>query len=270
MSTTTPQKKSAVESPEQIERRRIVEQFLLFQESLPKVDALSYQWLLNEMVPMSMAVENNLNQLDEYSSLSSQSVEPGSQDLNEEFSELSLNKFEYTPSHKLIAQLHNANDDQKDKSNERLFKIGSGIGSKMTELLIFSNNPNLSFNSMDALGMVRFICKEVWKQLYGKQIDNLKTNHRGVFYLFDYEFQPIQNFALDDDEKVLLDVVAPYIQVPLGVISGILTSLGVPEDDLSISFTYVDIPEDRRKPLGQFPKGVNFNIQINQLQNSQD
>ncbi|CAG98849.1 Trs33p [Kluyveromyces lactis] len=270
MSSSNPQRNPVVDTPEQIERRRIVEQFLLFQESLPKVNALSYQWLLNEMVPMSMAVENNLSQLDENSSVSSQSVEPTSDEINEEIHKLSLNKLEYVPSHKLIAQLCHASDEVKEKVTERLYKIGSGIGSKMTELLIFSNNPNLSFNSMDTLGMVRFICKEVWKLLYGKQIDNLKTNHRGVFYLFDYEFQPIQNFALDDDEEKLLSTVSPYIQVPLGVISGILTSLGVPEDDILVSFTYVDIPEDKKKPVGQFPKGLNFNIQVNQFQNNQD
>ena len=58
--------------------------------------------------------------------------------------------------------------------------------------------------------------------------------------------------------------------MPLGVISGILTSLGVPEDDILVSFTYVDIPEDKKKPVGQFPKGLNFNIQVNQFQNNQD
>ena len=108
MSSSNPQRNPVVDTPEQIERRRIVEQFLLFQESLPKVNALSYQWLLNEMVPMSMAVENNLSQLDENSSVSSQSVEPTSDEINEEIHKLSLNKLEYVPSHKLIAQLCHA------------------------------------------------------------------------------------------------------------------------------------------------------------------
>ncbi|KAG0673249.1 Transport protein particle 33 kDa subunit [Kluyveromyces marxianus] len=260
----------ASESPEQIERRRIIEQFLLFQESLPKVNVLSYQWLLNEMIPMSMAVEHNLGSMDDSSSTSSQEEEDQAEALADDVSKVSLNKVNYVPSHKLIQELYNANDEQRERVYERLFKIGKGIGSKITELLIFSNNPNLSFSHMDTLGMVRFICKEVWKLLYGKQIDNLKTNHRGVFYLFDYEFEPIQNFSIDDDEEKLLKMVAPYVQVPLGVISGILTSLGVPEDELSVSFSYTDIPDNKKKPLGQFPKGLNFNIQINQFQQNPD
>lgn len=256
---------NANENVEQQERRRIVEQFLLFQESLPKVSALSYQWLLNEMVPLAMSVENNLNQFDDNSSVSSHSPVSNQEELAGEVDKIDISKFDYVPSHTLITQLLNANDFQKEKVNERLYKIGRGVGSKITELLIFSNNPTLSFNSMDSLAIVRFICKDVWKLIYGKQIDNLKTNHRGIFYLFDYEFQPIQNLSIDDDdEDLLLKMVDPYLQVPLGIISGILSSLGIAEDDLSVSFAYVDISQEKKLPFGQFPKGINFTVQISQ------
>lgn len=250
---------------EQIERRRIVEQFLVFQESLPKVNSLSYQWLLNEMVPLCMSVENNLNRLDDNSSSSSQSSETIEEELANSLNKVNIDEFNSIPSHRLIRQLLDADSKQKDRVFERLYKIGYGIGSKMTELLIFSNNPNLSFNSMDALGMIRFICKEVWKLVYGKQIDNLKTNHRGIFYLFDYTFPPIQNLSVNGDMGSLLKLVEPYLQVPLGVIAGILTSLGMSEEDLSVSYTYVDIPQEKKRPTGQFPKGINFSVQISPL-----
>lgn len=62
---------------------------------------------------------------------------------------------------------------------------------------------------LDSLEAVKFLCKEcveypayevdiltfcadrVWANLYDKQIDNLRTNHRGVFVLTDNAFKPI-------------------------------------------------------------------------------
>ena len=41
------------------------------------------------------------------------------------------------------------------------------------------------------LDNIKFICKDLWPLLFRKQIDNLKTNHRGVFVLTDQRFQPI-------------------------------------------------------------------------------
>jgi hypothetical protein len=37
----------------------------------------------------------------------------------------------------------------------------------------------------------------LWILLFRKQIDNLKTNHRGVFVLTDTRFQPISRMSVD-------------------------------------------------------------------------
>ena len=37
----------------------------------------------------------------------------------------------------------------------------------------------------DTLDIVKFLCKDFWTEVFKKQIDNLKTNHRGVFVLYD-------------------------------------------------------------------------------------
>ena len=44
---------------------------------------------------------------------------------------------------------------------------------------------------------IKFLCKDVWTALYRKPIDNLKTNHRGVFVLTDQRFQPLGRMSLD-------------------------------------------------------------------------
>lgn len=53
----------------------------------------------------------------------------------------------------------------------------------------------------DPLETVKFICKDVWVALYDKQIDNLRTNHRGVYVLQDNSFKPLSRVtgALEDE-----------------------------------------------------------------------
>lgn len=41
----------------------------------------------------------------------------------------------------------------------------------------------------DTLEVVKFLCKDLWAAVFRKQIDNLKTNHRGVYVLTDNSFR---------------------------------------------------------------------------------
>ena len=36
---------------------------------------------------------------------------------------------------------------------------------------------------------MKFICKDFWTAIYRKQIDNLRTNHQGVYVLQDNRFK---------------------------------------------------------------------------------
>lgn len=58
----------------------------------------------------------------------------------------------------------------------------------------FSANKPRPTTPLDA---IKFICKDLWILLYRKQIDNLKTNHRGVFVLTDQRFQPLSRMSVD-------------------------------------------------------------------------
>ena len=46
------------------------------------------------------------------------------------------------------------------------------------------------------LDMIKFICKDLWLLVFRKQIDNLKTNHRGTFVLTDSRFQPLSRMSV--------------------------------------------------------------------------
>lgn len=49
----------------------------------------------------------------------------------------------------------------------------------------------------DALEVVKMLCKELWTAAFGKAVDNLKTNHRGVFVLHDATFRPLHAVSAD-------------------------------------------------------------------------
>lgn len=261
------------------EQEKKQQQFQLFQESLPKVSQLAFQMLLNEIVPQAMAVENELNDLnsleqtgDRTSAVEGERKGEGEAE-NIPINDLSLQEKEVSsyntnlkiqPSHKLIMELAELEDEEKyNNILKRLRNIGFEMGKKMCEMLVFSNNPNLHFKEMDLLLIMKFICRDVWKQLYEKPIDNLKTNHRGTFYLIDYNYKPIQAFSLSEEAPAKeLKMVEPFLEIPLGLIKGVLASLGYsPEEVICIS-SFVDKPADDRPKYG-FPKGVSFHVQVN-------
>lgn len=254
-----------MQSPEALERQR---QYELYQESLPKMNKLMYQMLLNELIPLSTHVENQL----EWNTL--QEKEEGGADIQN----LSLdNRSRIIPSDKLVYNLTQFAEEDESKYNnilKRIRDIGIKLGSRLTNLLVFTNNVNLNFKEMDLLLIMKFICRDVWKQLFGKQIDNLKTNHRGTFYLIDYDYPLIQDFCIEtntipsqlNEEQVTnkeLKLIEPFLELPVGIIKGVLLSLGYPLDEVICLSTFVDKPRERVR--NGFPKGISFHVQITKL-----
>nr|XP_009913642.1 PREDICTED: trafficking protein particle complex subunit 6B isoform X3 [Haliaeetus albicilla] len=41
----------------------------------------------------------------------------------------------------------------------------------------------------DELDIMKFICKDFWTTVFRKQIDNLRTNHQGIYVLQDNKFR---------------------------------------------------------------------------------
>lgn len=243
------------------EQQRIQQQLHVFQSSLPKVNELAYQLLFNEIIPLSMAVEKKL--LNKTNLQDDQKVAKQDDDkATKDFEKLHINASLDAPSHKMCQEISESDQTKQERVFERVRNIGFQIGNKITELLVFSNNPNLRFKDMDLLAIMKFICRDVWKQLFGKQIDNLKTNHRGTFYLFDYDYRPIQSFSLESGsaEKELA-LVKPFLELPIGIIMGVLSSLGYSGEEVQCMATFVNRPDDR--PKSTFHKGISFHVQVN-------
>ena len=69
------------------------------------------------------------------------------------------------------------------------------------------------------LDAIKFLCKDLWQLLFRKQIDNLKTNHRGIYVLTDNTFKPLTRMSFDTkkfDAAMQAELVAKTGDVALG------------------------------------------------------
>lgn len=78
----------------------------------------------------------------------------------------------------------------------------------------------------DHLEVMKFICKEFWHEVFGKHIDKLQTNHRGVFVLKDSSFRWMTRFS-SSKEEVVQAATLHLLQFPCGVLRGALANLGI-------------------------------------------
>ncbi|CAJ0939354.1 unnamed protein product, partial [Mesorhabditis belari] len=74
------------------------------------------------------------------------------------------------------------------------------------------------------LEIMKFICKEFWISVFGKQVDNLRTNHQGVYVVQDNRFPCLTSFS--DGTQYVKDA-AIYLCFPCGVVRGALQALGI-------------------------------------------
>ena len=274
-------------SNDAIERQR---QYEMFQDSLPKVNKILFQMILNEIVPLSVRIENQLtkdsgfpNDIKSDTNSTSSSDKDSDLDNINKLKDLSIDKKldSEIDSRKisqsddvLIYKLSQTIDEDENKYNnilKRIRDIGIRIGTRLVNLLIFTNNINLNFKEMDLLLIMKFICRDVWKHVFGKQIDNLKTNHRGTFYLTDLDYPLLQSFCIETNtipsqlnEEFIMNkeskLVEPFLELPVGVIKGVLLALGYPLDEVICLATFIDKPKERI--TNSFPTGISFHVQI--------
>ncbi|OAY69721.1 trafficking protein particle complex subunit 6B [Ananas comosus] len=119
-----------------------------------------------------------------------------------------------------------------DLAARRIEAIGFQVGHQLSERYTMER-PRFS----DHLEAIKFICKDFWSELFKKQIDNLKTNHRGTFVLQDNRFRWLTRISIDPstestDESTPDNNAAQatnmHLYFPCGIIRGALTNLGIP------------------------------------------
>jgi hypothetical protein len=144
-----------------------------------------------------------------------------------------------------------------EMSAAKLERLGYQIGYRLTERLAQTKTWNALITNVDEaqqtaaqqLEAVKFLCKEVWVQLFGKQIDKLQTNHRGVFVLKDLDLTWLKKFPKDGENSRVLAI--QWLALPCGLIRGCLADLGIP------SVVSCDFLAD-----GQSMSACSFNVKV--------
>jgi len=86
---------------------------------------------------------------------------------------VSESSFEY-----LLGELLN-NKDPLNVVLPRLERIGYDVGYRIVESIVEKHK----FNSREPVDLVKFICKEFWEELFGKKMDKLQANNKGILTL---------------------------------------------------------------------------------------
>ncbi|KAL6584439.1 hypothetical protein OROMI_003728 [Orobanche minor] len=120
----------------------------------------------------------------------------------------------------------------------RIEAIGFQVGHRLSESRFTMDRPRFT----DHLEAIKFICKDFWSDLFKKQIDNLKTNHRGTFVLQDNRFRWLAHMSVDPSvvtsgsiqdpsamaENEAAQATGLHLYFPCGIIRGALSNLGIP------------------------------------------
>ncbi|QPG95740.1 hypothetical protein C2857_001884 [Epichloe festucae Fl1] len=112
-------------------------------------------------------------------------------------------------------------DEELDAVHFRLDSLGYRVGQGLVERFSIARP---RFN--DTLDVIKFLCKDLWSLVFGKNIDNLKTNHRGVYVLTDNAFRPFSRMSTDAGGQALVRA-QPFLWFPCGVVRGALAALGL-------------------------------------------
>ncbi|OJJ97379.1 hypothetical protein ASPACDRAFT_32910 [Aspergillus aculeatus ATCC 16872] len=97
------------------------------------------------------------------------------------------------------------------------YRVGQGLAERFAR-----DRPRF----VDNLDVIKFLCKDIWTILFKKQVDNLKTNHRGVYVLTDNSFRPFARMSTSVRSESV-SMAQAYLWFPCGVIRGALSNLGI-------------------------------------------
>uniref|UniRef100_A0A8D0AQR5 Trafficking protein particle complex subunit 6B n=2 Tax=Sander lucioperca TaxID=283035 RepID=A0A8D0AQR5_SANLU len=95
------------------------------------------------------------------------------------------------------------------------FRVGQGLIERLTK-------DTARFK--DELDIMKFVCKDFWTCVFKKQIDNLRTNHQGIYVLQDNKFRLLSQLSAG---KQYLEHAPKYLSFSCGLVRGALSSLGV-------------------------------------------
>lgn len=120
----------------------------------------------------------------------------------------------------------------------RLEAVGFVVGQKLAERQALARPP-----FADTLDVIKYVCKEFWMEAFLKQVDNLRTNHRGVYVLTDNRVRWLARLspsalAARDPAHAASEALM-FARFPCGLIRGALATFGI---DASVSAEVSALP----------------------------
>jgi len=145
---------------------------------------------------------------------------------NEEQKQLFVNEacLEFLIMEMVDLMFRTTTDSENDKEAVfyKLEMLGYQVGQSLVERFA-RDRPRF----VDTLDVVKYICKDLWGIIFKKQIDNLKTNHRGVYVLQDNSFRWFFRMSTEAGGPDAAKRAISYLWFPCGLIRGALANLGV-------------------------------------------
>lgn len=102
----------------------------------------------------------------------------------------------------------------------RLEAFGFDVGNRLVERYAVERD-----RVETDLEIVKFICKDFWEITFKKQIDVLRTNHRGLYILTDNNFKWLARVSATGSNHP--GSPEDYVLFPCGLIAGALSRLGL-------------------------------------------
>ncbi|KAF6002604.1 Trafficking protein particle complex subunit 6B [Cyanidiococcus yangmingshanensis] len=106
---------------------------------------------------------------------------------------------------------------------QRVEEAGFYVGERLVRKESERASPEQT--GMTELDALKVVCRDIWRTVFGKQVDSLKTNHRGVYVIFDASFRWLRYVHEMPDS---IGTPSWYCIFPAGLIRGVLTELGYP------------------------------------------
>lgn len=106
---------------------------------------------------------------------------------------------------------------ERDKALSQLELLGYTAGYRLIEKLT-REYPKFK----DELDLMKFVCKDFWTCVFRKQIDNLRTNHQGVYVLQDKNFKFLSKVSQSNQ---YLEEASAFVVYTCGLVRGSLANL---------------------------------------------
>ncbi|KRX70678.1 N-terminal kinase-like protein [Trichinella sp. T6] len=102
---------------------------------------------------------------------------------------------------------------------KKLEDMGVRVGLALAEFLSMDMLPLRA-----EIDVVKFLCKEFWCAIFGKQVNSLRTNHQGIYVIYDNSFVLLQPFSNNNQYQ---EEVQRYLAFTRGLIRGALGDFGL-------------------------------------------